>query len=577
MARNFIPWGRLRDGKMGVLVETGTSNPLVVATEIFSVLPSDADADNFEGRCVYSEENQRVYVFTPDRTPKWSALEGGFPTVGAVGGNPPTVPIPRVGEMYYDTNTQVLFLWDGSGYWIKPGANYAAAIVTQRFTGNGSQTVFLLGTSDMVDGNYVEVFVDGVRCYPNPDGDYNVLGTSIVFSTPPAVDTLVMIRTLIARSVSQNAQISSVKHVATASQTDFDLPGSGVDPNGVFVFEDGVFRTFGAGADEYQIETQNTEIVTVSKISSTVAEITTVDPHSLTAGQNIYLYGTDRAEYNTSFAVLSVINPLVFRITVPSGNPNTALGNPTMYWGPPGIVDKVVFNTGRTINHVIQLRVVKDVSIAGSTTLGTIPLSTAASPGLYTDGSPNTGLYSDGAGLLGVASNGVSVVEFNNTGVEASTIYRSTDAVRLPVGLTAARPPTPGQGDLRGSQTSGFPEYYDGSKWLTMMGLRGFAAAVFDGTQANGLITTLAGVNIGSITKTGVGEFTVVFSTNFSTANYLVLGTTQYNTSAGGGVDVKVTLNNITHSVSTCYIQTVSGQAGVTYDAVRVLVLFLEF
>lgn len=576
MGRNFIPYGRLRDGKMGIMVDNmATLNPLVAATELLAALPSETDPDNFDGRVVYSQENKRPYVFVPGNTPKWTPMEGGFPTIGAVNGFPPTVPIPRIGETYYDTSTDTMFLWDGSGNWIKPGVNYAANYVVQRYLGDGSTTTYVLGTAEVVDPDYVEVYVDGVRKYPNPSGDYNMLGAAIVFSTPPATNTNIMIRTLIAESINQNSTIKSVKYTATASQTTFDLPLAGVDANSVFVFEDGVLRYVGGGSNDYTISTQDTRITSLNKITSTVAEVVCIANHNLINGQRIQIRGSNQESYNTDFVIVQIVNPTTFRITVPASIPNSATGNPTMFFSPPGIMDQIVFNTGRTAGHIIAIRVLKSIRLASDLSLDPIPTSNATSPGLYVQGDPSTGIYGDGNGMVGLGSNATALLELNNDGTNASVILKNTDALRLPIGSAAARPATPAQGDFRGNTTAGIPEYFNGTNWITMLSAKGVAFVVFDGTQSLGVLTLLASYNVASVTKTDTGVYTVAFNTAFPDANYAIMGTAQYNTSAGPGMNLVVSPNNAAYTTTSCSIQVMSGQAGVTYDGTRVLLFFL--
>ncbi len=151
MAITLIPYGQLEDGKMGVKLDDVTGVPIAAIIEVFSLLPSAADPANFDGRMVFDISAQTLYVFLATTT-EWLALEGIPAEVGAVGGNPPTVPIPQTGSFFYDTDTEVSFVWDGTA-WRAIGGRFAARYVEQStassgFAGPGGDT-FSLGTHDV--------------------------------------------------------------------------------------------------------------------------------------------------------------------------------------------------------------------------------------------------------------------------------------------------------------------------------------------------------------------------------------------------------------------------------------------
>jgi len=210
----------------------------------------------------------------------------------------------------------------------------------------------------------------------------------------------------------------------------------------------------------------------------------------------------------------------------------------------------------------------------------TIPVSSATLPGLPVYADLTTGIYADGAGQFGISSLGTSVVSFSNAspGVAASTIFGRTDAVRLPSGTTAQRPSAPVVGDTRNNSTFGNGEMYNGTFWAQQLPLKGFAAVVFDGTQSVGVITTLVGKNIASVTKLSTGRYTITFSgTTFGTGNYLILPNARYDSTSGSGIGVTVSPDNQAVSSSACTIQVLAGTSGVTYDADRISIVFLEF
>lgn len=613
----FIPYGRLADGKMGVLVENGTSVPLVSASEILDTLPTLINADNFEGRIVYAKDQGKPFIFSTTPVVRWLALEGAFPTIGAVNGNPPASPTPTLGALFFDTDSGALFIWD-SARWVQTGS--VSQVITQRYLGDGVTTVYPIGAPNPLGSDYVEVFLDGIRQFPNPAGAYDLIGTAVIFTNPPPSAVKVMIRSLIARAISQNSQIKQSIYTATSGQTVFPLPSAGLDPASVFVYENGVFRGLDTiHPDGYTITTQNTKITNLVKVTSTLAELTCEAAHSLNIGATVTLRSTNKPSYNGSFVVASIESPLVFRITVPSSNPSSAQGDPLMYWGPPVIPDNVVFNTGRTLSNKIHIRTITNVVLGGESNVGEnlgsgaivyagkngsnlqfkslvksgpiiiseltdevsigawIPDSDEANPGFPAEGSLNSGFYGNGAGLIGIGSKGNKIVEMeDSSGVSASVQFKKTDAIRLPMGNTAERPGSPIVGDFRGHSVSNNPEFYTGTYWSQIMAPRGFASVVFDGTQSVGVITTLAGKNIGSVTKLSTGLYTIVFSAStFNGANYLILGNARVDTSSGTGVVATVAPDNQSISASTVTIQVVVG--GLTYDADRVSLLFAEF
>lgn len=417
-----------------------------------------------------------------------------------------------------------------------------------------------------------------MRQYPNPSGAYDILGTAIIFTIAPLVGKKLLIRSLVANSVSQNSQIKTAAYTATAAQTTFALPAAGVDPVSVFVFENGVFRPYDAVlADGYTITTQNTKILSIAKVISTIAEVACDAIHYLNISNVVVIRNTTESAYNTSFVVESIVSPTIFRITVPAVNPASASGNPLMYWGAPVIPDNIVFNTGRTLSNKIQIRTISH-AVGGEPV--TIPVSPVGLPGLPVYADSTTGIYADGAGQFGISSLGTSVVSFSNAspGVAASTIFGRTDAVRLPSGTTAQRPSAPVVGDTRNNSTFGNGEMYNGTFWAQQLPLKGFAAVVFDGTQSVGVITTLVGKNIASVTKLSTGRYTITFSgTTFGTGNYLILPNARYDSTSGSGIGVTVSPDNQAVSSSACTIQVLAGTSGVTYDADRISIVFLEF
>ena len=246
MAVELIPYGQLANGNYGILLDNTTGDPLAAVVEVLTTLPALADPDNFDGRLVFDTTVQVLYLYKAS-TPEWFPLEGIPVDIGNVAGNPPTVPTPQDGMLFYDLDTEVMFVWDGSA-WRPIGGRFASRFVEQKtissgFAGPGGDT-FALGTTP-VYSEFVEVFLDGVRQVANPGGDYNIIGSSVVFPFPVPGGVEVFTRTvestvLESPALLQNAQcIRAIFENQSAGITDFDVGAAGIDPACTMVFQNG--------------------------------------------------------------------------------------------------------------------------------------------------------------------------------------------------------------------------------------------------------------------------------------------------------------------------------------------------
>jgi hypothetical protein len=369
MAITLIPYGLLEDGKYGIKLSDDASGvPIVAAIEVLDTLPSAADPDNFAGRTVFAKDAQLPYVFLND-TIAWFPLEGIPAEVGAVGGNPPTVPVPPDGSLFYDTDTEVSFVWDGAT-WQAMGGRFAARYVEQYtpsstgFAGPGGDQ-FSLGTTP-VYSEFVEVYLDGVR-QNRLAGDYSVIGSSIFFPAPVPIGVRVSTRTLESTvledpAILQNAQcIRDIYDNQAAGITDFDIGAAGVDPSCTMVFQNGSFLV-GGGID-YTVSSANTTITNIIKTAVTTAQVTTLFAHGAAPGDVVTITGCDQPEFNGTFSIGLIISPSVFEIPVAITAPASCTGALVSY-NPPMVNDEIILNSGTTLGDDITIMTFQRIIVA---------------------------------------------------------------------------------------------------------------------------------------------------------------------------------------------------------------------
>lgn len=362
MAIGLIPYGKLAGGKYGILVDDTTGDPLAASVEVLNSLPLVASPDNFNGRTVFNLVDSTMYVFTDNPSPQWVALEGVPAEVGAVAGNPPTSPPPVNGSLFWDTDTEVAFVFDGSA-WQAIGGRYAAQIITQQYIGDGVSINFPIGITSTIPPEYVEIFLDGVRQEPNPGGEYSVVGTNVVFSSPVPNGVRIFMRSLVSDALVQNAQVFSASYVASPGDTTFSTGVPGVDPASTFVFAD---RQAQALNIDYTVSSLDTTITSISKIAPTTARFTMVNPHSMAVGFTFEVDGATDPLYNQTFTVTNVVSPTQVDATVNAAAPASATPNPILFYSPPYVNDEIVFASPLAGGEVIDIRSLKNVVTAPS-------------------------------------------------------------------------------------------------------------------------------------------------------------------------------------------------------------------
>lgn len=375
MGITLIPYGQLEDGKFGIKLSDATGVPIASVIEVFTTLPSVVDPSNFDGRMAFDTTAQTLYVFKAG-TPEWFPLEGIPAAIGAVGGVPPTVPTPPDGFLFYDTDTEIMFVWDGTS-WRPIGGRFAGRFVQQQyissgFAGPGGDT-FSLGTIP-VFSEFVEIFLDGVRQLPNPGGDYNVIGSSVVFPFPVPVGVVVFTRTLESTvlespALLQNAQCIRANYVNQAAGiTDFDTGAPGLDPSCTMVFKNGAMLA-GDGND-YILVSADTTINAIVKTAATAAQVTTAIPHGAAVGDAVTITGAAEPEYTGNFTINAIVTTTVFEITVVVTAPASATqASPSVpiSYSPPLVNDVVSLNIATVLNDDIIIVSFQRIITAPST------------------------------------------------------------------------------------------------------------------------------------------------------------------------------------------------------------------
>ena len=445
MAITLIPYGQLEDGKFGIKLDDTTGDPIAGVVEVMSVLPAVLDPDNFDGRLVFSITDQVIYVYKAG-TPEWFPLEGIPAEIGNVAGSPPTVPTPLDGFLFYDLDTEVMFVWDGSA-WRPIGGRFASRFIEQRtistgVAGPGGDT-FALGTIPFYS-EFVEVFLDGVRQVPNPGGDYNVIGANVVFPAPVPAAVEVYTRTvestvLEGPGLMPNAQcINAIYLNQAAGLTNFDAGAAALDPACTFVFLNGLLLN-GNGVD-YTHVSADTEIATIIKTGATVAEVTTLSAHNAAVGDVLTISGAAEPEYTGSFTVDAIISPTVFEITVvitaPASATQASVSIPISY-NPPLTNDTIVLAATTNLNDDVLIRSFQRIVATPSTGEANTASNLGSGVGLFSakvgedlrfksiDGGNGIQIIDGGGGTVSISADTIITFESRN-GINTSVYNLAT-------------------------------------------------------------------------------------------------------------------------------------------------------
>jgi len=366
-----IPYGLLPNGNYGINLDPTTKKPLTAVIEVLSAVPSLTDSSNFDGRLIFDTTDGRVYVYTTVPVATWKPLEGIPAAVGNVSGTPPTVPTPLSGSLYWDLDTQVLFVWNNTA-WIPAGGAYATKIMVASYTGDGTTTTYLTGSTTPITANYVEAYWNGVA--QTPFLDYTVVGTSVIFTTPPPTAVKVYIRAFESTTIVDNAQVAQAQYVASAGDTIVTTGQAGSDPSGIFVYVNGVLST---PSTDYNITQHDTTITSLIKASSTVAQATTTVAHNIPVGSYVKLLGFTETQYNNITVQLTAApSSTTFQFTVLPTDPVSGTPNPTAIYTPSFVNDTIVFTNPLSAGDKVDIRSLRNVVVSGpageANTLGSV-------------------------------------------------------------------------------------------------------------------------------------------------------------------------------------------------------------
>ncbi len=374
MAINLIPYGQLPSGNYGINLDNTTGEPIAVALEVLNTLPAVADPDNFPGRLIFASDTATVFVYSSVPT-QWIPLEGVPATIGLSDGSPINPKPPVVGNevsgaLYWTTDTEVLFVWDGV-QWQAVGGRYAVNAKEQVVLGDGVTTAYPMGVGSAVSSELVEVFIDGVRqnsTTVDPTGDYSILGTTIVFVIPPVVNAEVLIRVFESVQISQTARVFESSLVGDGINTSFQTGVAGTQPEAILVSVDGLTQVLGV---DYAVTQQDTSIVSIIKAfpADVLAKvITTVDHGIPVAGTVIELDGALESQYVGTFTVATIgPNPDEFEISVLAADPASATPDPILFFSPPFIGDVVEFTVAPLNSASVYIKSLKNLVVAPST------------------------------------------------------------------------------------------------------------------------------------------------------------------------------------------------------------------
>lgn len=204
-------------------------------TQVDRAIKSDITAnltpDQILASIAQSEADAATYATNAQTS--WDQFRGTY--YGALAADPTTDPLGNpvsVGDFYFNTVNQVCRA-KTSTTWADVGAATPVTIRVQRFTGNGTTTVFTLNNAASFE-NAVEIFINGVAQVPGVD--YTLSGNPLVtitFSTaPPSGGTnniYVRITNAIAGQTVNDGAITTLK-LADSSVTTEKINNNAVTP-----------------------------------------------------------------------------------------------------------------------------------------------------------------------------------------------------------------------------------------------------------------------------------------------------------------------------------------------------------
>lgn len=370
----MTPYGRTADGSMGLLIGSD-GNPDVSVMEVLASKPSVDDANNFVGRLVFEISSRNIYVWTDDPSDEWVGLQISNVTVAAP---EPTAGLnPDTGELYYSTNTEILYLWDGST-WVPVGGARGASVLWRHYTGDGLTAQFSTGASTFPPTEYCQVYIDGVVQAPGANGvrDYYMVGNDVVLNTAPSVGEAVTIRTLTFITAARNSKFNTNAYTTDGTTNEYDIGTIAAKEGQIWVFVDGVHQRAdwggGAGTYDYQVNTKNTTIASISYAGG-IATATTNTVHSFAIGDAITVFGATQTGFNGTHNITSVANSggiqKIFTYAISDPGVTDATTTDSMYYSPIKENDTISFvdASGAPVplaaGHVVSLQVAENVTV----------------------------------------------------------------------------------------------------------------------------------------------------------------------------------------------------------------------
>jgi hypothetical protein len=284
---------------------------------------------------------------------------------------PPSSPIPAPGELFYCTDTQVVFVWDGV-QWVPVGGRFAAQYFETTHTGDGLTTLFSLGvgvSSSPGSTNEVEVFYDGVRQVGGVD--YQLVGLNIdtTIGVAPGFGVVIFIRTTVSQAVVQNVQtIDSTFPSVAGGLTTFDAGAAGLDSAGIFVYKDGLLLA-GGGVDYVHVAA-DTSILSITDLGTNTARAVTTVAHNAAPGDIVDIQGIDTSTpgqdaFAGSKTITATPGVTEFEYAIVSATADAfAIGDPVVFWTPSFVNDDIVLNVPTAGTEDIVIRSIKSAVTA---------------------------------------------------------------------------------------------------------------------------------------------------------------------------------------------------------------------
>ena len=308
-----IPYGQLADGSLGFAL-SNAGVPLAAVIEPFASLLDVDDTANFVGRTIFSVADANLYVFTDDPEDAWVALKQSPVVVDAPA---PTDPASE-GDLYYSTDTEILYLYVGA--WIAIAGKMGSGVIWKHFTGDGVTSLYPTGSAQSPPVEYVQVFIDGAAKSPGSVGvrDYYMIGNDVQLNATPSLNAKIAIRTLVFQVFPRNSSFLPSRHVTDGTTNSYNTGTQMAVPGQLIVSINGVVQTpdlgLGAGTYDYKINTANNSITSLTSSSTTCTAVTAV-AHGKSVNDSVYIFGATQTAYNGWHTITSVPNATSFVYT----------------------------------------------------------------------------------------------------------------------------------------------------------------------------------------------------------------------------------------------------------------------